>query len=92
MKIILRVAFMSTKDNLYWGSAYREMQIDFAPSLDIAFELPPFTDARAPKAISFVAEDGHFSVFLGEEKHKTKDDCQARAEEYRSFGWNFSGQ
>jgi hypothetical protein len=92
MKVVLRVGFVSTANNTYWGSAYREIQADFAPSIDIAFELPPFIDAKAPKTISFVVEDNCFSVYLGDEKHKTKDDCQARAEEFRSFGWNVSGQ
>jgi hypothetical protein len=87
MKTVLRVRLVSTTDNTYRGSATLELTADFTPSLEIGYDLPPFTDSRKPKTISLVVEEGHLDVFLGNEEWATEAACEARADEFRHHGW-----
>lgn len=87
MKITLRVDVICSSANLYWGPVEFELKTEFAPSLEIAYSLPPLMDSRNPVSITYIVEEDRFDVCLGKEEYATKEECRTRSAEFHMYGW-----
>jgi len=87
MKATLQVSFIA--EGAVNGFARFALDLDFTPSLDIAFEHPVWDEGRKPVSISYNTEEGSFFVFMGNDlvNPERLDD---HAEMYRTAGWSLA--
>jgi hypothetical protein len=88
MKVVIRVDLKCEEDGVV-GYVTREVQMAFAPSLDIQYESRPWTGPRKPSLVQYDIDEVFFYVYFGLETFGTVDGMQHRVNDYHEdLLWN----
>jgi hypothetical protein len=88
MRAVLQVALVSTADRACRGVACVELDLGFTPAAGIGFHHLAWGDQyRNPTRVTYDAANGSFDLRFAAEEFRTREECEARAEEYRRCGW-----
>lgn len=88
----LHVEFRTAHQQSTAGFARLELELPFAPNLDIAFDHPVWHEPRKATAISFNVSDGTFYIALGIDELHSKKEINKHCDMYTLHGWTVTSE
>jgi hypothetical protein len=73
------------------GYARLEVDLPFAPHMEMQFEHPVWHEGRKPVAVSYNLEEGSLYVVFDHDTLPDPQHLQQHADPYRSHGWTVNG-